>query len=158
MASASGPGTKNFTTGGRRVDPTQRKDLVGPHRRPPVAKKPVNATPSTYKGKRNELSDDSSEDDIEAANEKMKKAALKFAANSTNMAVGPSAGSKKKKVAARSSSKDFEEHKTTVRNTSKSIYKPCFNMPAKEPKPQKMMADKQAKPTARDAAKAYSEA
>ena len=88
----------------------------------------------------------------------MKKAALKFAANSTNMAVGPAA-SKKKKVAARSSSKGFEDHKTTVRNTSKSIYKPCFNMPAKEPKQQKMMSDKEkSKPTARDAAKAYSEA
>jgi len=42
---ASGPSSKNFTSGGRRAEPTQRKDLMGPTRRPP---KPVNATPSAY--------------------------------------------------------------------------------------------------------------
>lgn len=79
QASASGPTTKKFQTGGqRRAEPTQRKDLIGPARRPP--KKPV-ATPSTYKGKGNELSDEDSEDDIAAANEKMKLAAMKFAIN-----------------------------------------------------------------------------
>ena len=74
-ASASGPAVKNFAQGSRRTEPTQRKDLVGPHRRAPVNKKPANATPSTYKGKGDELDDESSEDDIAAANEKMKKAA-----------------------------------------------------------------------------------
>ena len=95
------------------------------------------ATPSTYKGKGDELSSEDSADDIAAANEKMKQAANKFAVNAANRASnatnsGTAAG-KKKKV-ARAASRGAEEHKTTVRNVSKNIYKPCFNMPAKEPK------------------------
>jgi len=50
--------------------------------KPPIPKgnKPK-ATPSTHKGKGDELSSEESEDDIAAANEKMRQAALKFAVN-----------------------------------------------------------------------------
>ena len=58
--------------------------MTGPSRKPPAHKKAANATPSTYKGKGDELPDDDSEDDIAAANEKMKKAAMKFAINAAN--------------------------------------------------------------------------
>ena len=98
------------------------------------------------------MSDEDSEDDIAAANERMKAAAAKFAVNAnSNM---NSAGVKKKKT--RAASRGFEERKTTVRNMSKNIYKPSFNLPAKEPKSQAIKADKP-KSNARDAAKAYAE-
>ena len=122
--SASGPAVKNFTNGGRRVEPTRRDDLKGQK-----SKKPLPATPSTYKGKGDELSDESSEDDIATANEKMRQNALKFAANSATQATVP----KKKKGGTQANSRGVEEHKTTVRNIARNIYKPCFNMPAKEP-------------------------
>lgn len=146
--SASGPAVKNFTNGGRRVEPTRRDDLKGPKK----AKKSVPVTPSTYKGKGDELSDESSEDDIAAANEKMRLNALKFAA------VNQPSVPKKKKAGVRANSRSNEEHKTTVRNISKNIYKPCFNMPAKDPKPPQMMSAKTKKPDARKTAKEYSEA
>ena len=131
QASASGPVSKKFQIGGtRRGEPTQRKDLIGPQRKPPAPKKPT-ATPSTYKGKGNEIESEDSEDDIAAANEKMKLAAMKFAINAANQS---SSSTKPKKKGARAPSRGAEEHKTAVRNTSKNIYKPCFNMPAKEPK------------------------
>lgn len=67
----------------------------------------------------------------------MKQAANKFAVNAANRAsnnAGSAAAAGKKKKVARAASRGAEEHKTTVRNVSKNIYKPCFNMPAKEPK------------------------
>ena len=75
------------------------------------------------------MSSEDSEDDIAAANEKMKQAAVKFAINAANRAPPVN----KKKKGPRAPSGNREEHKTTVRNVSKNIYKPCFNMPAKEP-------------------------
>lgn len=150
---ASGPSTKNFTMQGRH-EVTQRKDLIGQNRKPPQVKRAQNptSTPSTYKGKGDEMSDEDSEDDIAAANERMKAAAAKFAVNANNNM--NSAGVKKKKT--RAASRGFEERKTTVRNMSKNIYKPSFNLPAKEPKSQAIKADKP-KSNARDAAKAYAE-
>lgn len=72
-AAASGQQAKNFSNANRR-DPTKRQDLVGPSRKPPVAaaRKGPMATPSTYKGKGDEVESDDSADDIAAANEKMK--------------------------------------------------------------------------------------
>lgn len=80
-ASASGPQIKNFSNAPRNV-PIKRSDLPnrGYEKKPPAARRaqaPI-GTPSTYKGKGDELSDEDSEDDIAAANEKMKAAALKF--------------------------------------------------------------------------------
>ena len=102
QASATGPGAKNFAMGGRRAEPTQRKDLTGPSRKPPAPKKP-NATPTTYKGKGDEISDEDSEDDIAAANEKMRQASLKFAVNANQHRLPPT-----KKKGPRDSSKGFE--------------------------------------------------
>ena len=100
------------------------------------------------------MSSEDSEDDIAAANEKMKQASMRFAINAANRAAPVT----KKKKGPRAPSGSREEHKTTTRNVSKNIYKPCFNMPAKEPSQKKMMADKPAKPNAIAAAKAYGEA
>lgn len=97
-----------------------------------MSKKGPQATPSSFKGKGNELSSDDSAEDIAAANEKMKQAAQKFAINAAINHQG--AGVAKKKKGARAASRGAEEHTSTVRNVSKNIYKPCFNMPAKEPK------------------------
>lgn len=99
------------------------------------------------------MADEDSEDDIAAANERMKAAAAKFSVNANS---NSNAGVAKKKK-ARAPSRGFEEHKQTVRNMSKNIYKPSFNLPAKEPKAQKMMAETKPKSNARDAAKAYAE-
>lgn len=82
--------------------------MVGPNRKPPAARKPPMATPSSYKGKGDELSSEDSADDIAAANEKMKQAAAKFAVNAANRAPAPT---KKKKTGARAASRGAEEHK-----------------------------------------------
>ena len=81
------------------------------------------------------MSDEDSEDDIAAANEKMKAAAAKFAVNANSM------GGVSKKKKGRAPSRGFEERKTTVRNMSKNIYKPSFNLPAKDPKEKPFKAD-----------------
>ena len=98
------------------------------------------------------MADEDSDDDIAAANERMKAAAAKFSVNANSNSSAPA---KKKKV--RAPSRGFEEHKSTVRNMSKNIYKPSFNLPAKDPKEKKMMAETKPKSNARDAAKAYAE-
>lgn len=154
--SATGPAQRHFGAGARRDGPTQRKDFMSGMRKPPIAKKP-GATPSSRAAKAKEPSDDEeSEDDIFAANEKMKRAAEKLRVDSSK----PMSKSKGRVVKQTSSAKgDFEEKKTVVRSTSKNIYKPCFNMPTKEPK-QMSKADevKSKKAANREAAKAFSEA
>lgn len=78
----------------------------------------------------------------------MRQNAMKF-----QISNAASAGGKKK--GARGSSRGFAEHTTTVRNTSKNIYKPCFNMPKQEKeKPRLEPAKKQ---SSREAAKQYAE-
>ena len=37
-----------------------------------------------------------------------------------------------KRVKTNVNKEDYEDHKTTITNTSKNIYKPSFNLPAKE--------------------------
>ena len=85
----------------------------------------------------------------------MKKAAMKFAQNS-DMIKGNTGPVKKRP--ARAASRGFEEHKTTIRSTAKNIYKPCFNLPPKEPKATVKPAEKSTKTNATAAAKAYGEA
>ena len=82
----------------------------------------------------------------------MRQAALKFGANAASQNVS------KKRVGNRSSSRGKAEHTTTVRTTSKNIYKPCFNMPAKEPKQQPIKKEEKKANNPRAAAKAYAEA
>ena len=107
-AAASGQQSKNFSNANRR-DPTKRQDFMGPSRKPPVSKKAPNATPSSWKGKGDELSSEDSEDDIAAANEKMRQASVKFAVNAANRASAAPVGKKKK--GARALSRGVDEHK-----------------------------------------------
>ena len=103
QASASGTTQKNFKP------PIQVSRPAAPIKKPP---------PSLPKKQKKEESD-SSEGDFQAAAERMNRPLER------NYTQSSSRTNSRKKM-------KLEEHKSRVIDTSKNIYKPCFNMPPKE--------------------------
>ena len=122
-ASASGPATKNFSAPKSNKEPTRGKDFLAGNK--PKAK-PAGYRKAAVAAKE---ASDPEEDDIAAANAKMMEAAQKFAGE-----LRETAGNKGTRKVERQyrQSGEHEQHKTTVTNTSKNIYKPSFNLSAKE--------------------------